>query len=277
MSETVYLLGAGINRGITDWHGLKPPLAGDLFQQLLQSDKYSSEHYQEKIQSLLTYINDYWKLSNEDLLNQSFDIEACFTLIQMQKAEAELESKRECYLKLSKIEMQLTSLLAEFLNEFSHFTHNSDSFQELGRIIFKEKPTVITFNYDTLLEEAIESASGLQDVRPNSLTLDPTEEITEDELCYSHFNWNRPLAYGMKFDEVELHRAGVSQYVEGELFYSQEENKIYDWNLLKLHGSLNWFTYSGIQKHQLPGRQFESKKERLSFAMRVIGLMNFQI
>ena len=33
MPENVYIFGAGINRGVNDWHGLVPPLATDFFQQ----------------------------------------------------------------------------------------------------------------------------------------------------------------------------------------------------------------------------------------------------
>jgi hypothetical protein len=74
-------------------------------------------------------------------------------------------------------------------------------------------------------------------------------DYTDEELLYSHSNWNRPLGYGCKFDVVKLQQAGVSQYVDGDRFYSVPGNDLYDWALLKLHGSLNWFRY-------LPFRRF---------------------
>src|SRR5712692_7389748 len=123
----------------------------------------------------------------------------------------------------------------------------------LGQIFHKEKPIIVSFNYDTLTEAAIESGSGLRGRYPESMKLppDPGREIAEEEVSFSHHNWNRPLGYGILFDVVQLHRAGVSQYVEGKRFYSNQQNKLYDWELLKLHGSLNWFRF-------LPFRSFPS-------------------
>ena len=72
-------------------------------------------------------------------------------------------------------------------------------------MIYTEKPAVLTFNYDTLLESAIESASHVRAKAPASLPRKNTIiDVSDEELSYSHFNWNRPLAYGVKFDEVEL-------------------------------------------------------------------------
>ena len=262
MSEIVYLFGAGINRGITDWDGLEPPLVTDFFQQVFHSEKYLSEHYLKKIQDLTEFIKKFWKLTKEDLKQIPFDLEACFTLIQLQSLEAQQKGDRDTTILLSKLEYQLTSLLAEFLSEFEHFTHTSDSFGQLGKVLYKEKPLIITFNYDTLLESAIESASSVNQNIPKSFKGAPPEEdtIPEAELVYSHFNWNRPLAYGVKFDLVQLQRAGISTYVEGEKFYYPSANSLYSTPLLKLHGSLNWFTFSGIQKYQIPEMEFMSMK-----------------
>ncbi len=52
MAETVYLLGAGINRVIKDWNGLQPPLATDFFQQALRLHDGGSEQYREKVKPL---------------------------------------------------------------------------------------------------------------------------------------------------------------------------------------------------------------------------------
>jgi hypothetical protein len=112
---------------------------------------------------------------------------------------------------------------------------------------------MISFNYDTITEAAIESGSGLRGRYPESMNLppDPGREIPEDEIVFSHYNWNRPLGYGIRFDRVQLRRAGISTYVDGRRFYSNKANKLYDWELLKLHGSLNWFSF-------LPFRSFPS-------------------
>ena len=68
-------------------------------------------------------------------------------------------------------------------------------------------------------------------------------EITDEDVVDSHFAWNRPRAYGVEFDYVQLHRAGTPDIVEGKRFY--QNNPLYSPPLLKLHGSLNWFVYSG--------------------------------
>jgi hypothetical protein len=62
-------------------------------------------------------------------------------------------------------------------------------------------------------------------------------------VTYSRHNWNRPLGYGFKFDEIPLQQVGVPKYVEGARFYTLRENQLYTKPLLKLHGSLNWFRY----------------------------------
>ena len=54
--------------------------------------------------------------------------------------------------------------------------------------------------------------------------------------------------------------AGLSTYVDGHRFYGHPENNLYNWKILKLHGSLNWFRYLPIRKYPL----FSDKKEQLS-------------
>jgi len=114
-----------------------------------------------------------------------------------------------------------------------------------GKMIYDQKPLVINFNYDTMTEAAIESGSGLRGSYPkrNPFRLDPTAAISDEELTFSHHNWNRPLGYGIQFDVVQLQRAGVGAYVDGKRFYANAQNKLYDWEMLKLHGSLNWFRF----------------------------------
>jgi hypothetical protein len=206
MAETIYLFGAGINRGVLDWDGLVPPLATDFFQQVLQSDKYNSEHYLPRIKDLTDYIERYWKLSIDELRIVPFDIELCYTMIQLQSLESSLKNDNDKLIYLANVEYQLTAILAEFLSEFEHFTFTSDSFSNLGRIIYKEKASVITFNYDTLLEASIGSASGVNPNVPKSFRGAPPDNgaVSDEELAYSHLNWNSPLAYGIEFDEVQI-------------------------------------------------------------------------
>ena len=62
----------------------------------------------------------------------------------------------------------------------------------------------MTFNYDTIIESVIESASG-----PSDLPEPAAGRVPDDKLSYSSHNWNRALAYGVLFDEVELQQTGT--------------------------------------------------------------------
>ena len=253
MADTVYLFGAGINRTVSDWDGILPPLSTDFFQQALRHRRIRDDHYKEKLKPVFEYIAKYWKLTPKELESEPFDIEACFTLLELQAQEALSKNDHDAFIPLAEAKYRLTVMLAEYLSDFEHFIYKSDSFRLLGKIIHDEKPAILTFNYDTLLESTIESASGVTTKIPPSF-LKPSHDpeftdIPDDELAYSHMNWNRPLGYGVKFDEVQLHRAGTYAFVAGERFYSHPTNDLYYPPLLKLHGSINWFIYSGVSKY----------------------------
>lgn len=263
MSQIVYLLGAGANQVISDWNGLKPPLNNNFFKMALQSQKYGEAHYLNKITPVYDYISRYWKKSIDDLKNTYFNLEDCFTMLQFQRNDAERAEEHDEYVKLTRIEFLLESFLAEYLSEFEISSVLSDSMRDFGRLIYREQPTVITFNYDCILESAIESASGVNTYIPQSFQGGSfeQEEVLDDELPYSHCNWNRPLAYGINFDEIQLQRAGLSTYVDGNRFYSHHENRLYSWTILKLHGSLNWFQYLPIRKYPSFGLSEEKLPE----------------
>jgi len=260
--KVVYLFGAGINRGLMDRDGIVPPLATDLFVQAMKFPRLSHENYVRKIEPVFEYIKKYWKLDRKDLSTNHFDLEACYTLLELQLNEAKSHGSHKDTIKLQDIILKLTILFAETLQEFEYSAHNSDAFQELGKIIYSENADVLTFNYDTLIESTIESASLVLGRIPPGYRGGPHEsgEISEDEIRYSHFNWNRPLGYGVKFDEVMLHRAGVPTYVEGERFYNTHSEGLYNNVILKLHGSLNWFVYSGVNRYAFTNKTDVSNK-----------------
>ena len=254
MADTVYVLGAGINRGITDRDGSKPPLATDFFQQALKHGRTGDEYYLERIKPLLEYIQRFWKLSATELKELPFDLEACYALIDSQIGGLKHADRQEEHAKLLSVEYMLTALLAEYLQAIEYSFLGSDAFRTLGQIIHAEKPAVLSFNYDTLLEHSIELASGVTGKAPESFHRAPPEsgEVPQEELAYSHFRWNRTLAYGARFDEVQLPRAGISTFVPCGRFYSHTDNTLYDPPLLKLHGSINWFLHTNIRRWPLP-------------------------
>lgn len=256
MADTIYILGAGINQGVKDRDGFAPPLAMDFFVKLLGTKKYSRGLIQ--INNVMEYIDRYWKFDIAKLKTDPFDLEEIFTLIQLQKEEAFWEEDIALFRSLSAVGFQLMSILAERLSEFSVSPHSSDSFMSFGRLIYEEQATVITFNYDTLLESAIATASGVNDIPQSYEANLLSDEVSDDQLPYSHCVWNIPLAYGFKFDEVILAQAGIPAYVSGDRFYRHKENELYPNPILKLHGSLNWFRYSGVPLAPVP--EFHSEK-----------------
>ncbi len=254
MGETVFVFGAGINRGIFDWDGLQPPLANDFFQLALKHPRIGDQPHRDSLQPLFQFIKRYWKLNIEDLENQPFALEDCYTMIQLQVLEAQQENDIETWSDRIRIYYELTAFLAEYLSQFESFIHNSYEFQQLGKILYDTKPAVLTFNYDTLLESAIESASGINSKIPATFLKKPPEDggVPTEELTYSHFNWNRPLAYGIRFDEIQLHRAGTYAFASKEDFYSPAGNALYSPPFLKLHGSVNWFEHTGYDWRDAP-------------------------
>lgn len=262
MTETVYMLGAGINWSIKHpLRDVRPPLARDFFQQLLKDDSPAKlQLLREESRSLYGYIDSVWGLSIQELKSGEFDLEKCYTRIQQDKRTQDMERWTELW----QVESQLTALLGGFLAGFVPYGTPPDfgdeepkrqSFLEFATQILQERATVLTFNYDTLLEQAIEAASG-QRPTPESLqgdellkimqTPEETQRIVpEDLLSYSQANWNPLRAYGIEFDEVQIRSNPTLAPVPGERFYAAPGNTPYDFLFLKLHGSLNWYTYTG--------------------------------
>ena len=250
-----------MNQVVADWDKLKPPLANNFFQMALRSEKFKREPYQIRIAPLLDYVSHIWKKNRDDLQNEPFNLEDCFTMLQLQEIESYQKDDQKEYERLASQEFLLKSFLAEYLSEIENFAGMSDKMREFGAVIYREHPTILSLNYDCVIEEAIETASGVNTNAPQSFQGGPNEKgkVTDDELPYSHFNWNRPLGYGIKFDYVQLQRAGLPTYVEGNRFYGYPANKLYSWKILKLHGSLNWFHYLPIRKYQ----SFDPEEQQL--------------
>lgn len=252
MAETLYIVGAGINRSVKDWHGLRPPLATDFFAQALRHPRIGDSHYLSAVAPVFEYIARYWHRTVDDLRDGTFDLEECFTLLQLKIEDARVAGNRQGHMALAETMYRLTQMLAEFLSEFEVFSFSSGALRALGRLVHSEQSPVLTFNYDTLLESAIELASRVSGrVLPEGVLRPhvPQIPVTQDHLAYSHFNWNRPLGYGVQFDEVRLQHAGIPPVVPGRDFYSAPGNDLYAAPLLKLHGSLNWFVRTGLRRY----------------------------
>jgi hypothetical protein len=279
MSDTVYMVGAGINRELIDRNGFRPPLARDVIQQGLTHGGIGTAFNRAKLEHLFNYIERFWKLRPADLEKQPFDIEECFTMLALQRDEAQQSEKYDEATRLSAITRQLVLLLASVLSEtqfihpemtFEHGSFTADGEFKPGAIrqhpvtslakrIVAERATVLTFNYDTILEAAIDSEHGWDMTGMNQEPPTPDQygewesdpELIPDEfLAASHRAWRRPSAYGVQFENVQLPMAGPPIIAPGKPFYAQKANGLVEPPFLKLHGSLDWFLYEGPHRFE---------------------------
>src|SRR5918995_5094149 len=192
---------------------------------------------------LYSYIEKYWKKDLWDLENTEFDLEECFTLIQLQLKEAAENNEEQKYYELINIQYLLKYFLNEVLSEFCEDLEgylkssnprqisnliDCEDFKKLGEILYQEKPIILTFNYDSFIETAIEYASGTRK-GGRSTTSKFQNQVLEEELGYSYWNWNRALAYGINFDEVMMFdgaKGNRKKYFEAEKFYVHPENTL---------------------------------------------------
>lgn len=208
MGEIIYILGASVNQVVKDWDGLSPPLSNNFFKIALRKEKFKNKYYTSRMQNVYDYIEKYFKKTQEDLAKSSFDLELCFTLLENQIKSAIQEDKEDELKRLATIRVNLISFMAELLSGFEIFTIKSPIMQNFGKRVLNEEPTIITFNYDCIVENVIESASGMNPPPESFLTDVPYKEteLPDELLVYSNNKWNRPLEYGFKFDEIELNR-----------------------------------------------------------------------
>ena len=154
-------------------------------------------------------------------------MEELYTKIQDHRIEAESKGNDEELERLDYVYTLINRLFLAVLTLFKGSPYYSDEFLKSGRLLYKEEPTIITFNYDNFVERSIEVASG---------------EIKNSDPFGFKWNWNKALAYGIKFDEIVYDNKKQNNIkLSGEEFYSN--NKLYDWSILKLHGSVNWWEY----------------------------------
>lgn len=252
-NKTVYIIGAGFNQFLEDFDSIKPPLANDFFIKALSKRKFNEPHFLDKISDLLDYIKRYWHFDISDLKRRKIDLEEIFTLIQLQEKEAKLKRNAKKLKTLVDISYKLENFFSEFLSDFMPFNPKKPKgysyLLKFGKLLLKEKPTVISFNYDTLLEEAIASASGVAKPPDAYLALHQNkgkaQKLPPSLIKYSHSKWNPVLSYGFRFNYVKLPQAGLSKVVSQKEYYGKGLNELYEMEIFKLHGSLNWMEPAG--------------------------------
>ena len=248
MADTVYMLGAGINWSLRDFHDLHPPLANDFFEQALCHPTLGQDVYKRKLEPLFRFIRAEFGVSGSELGSAELDLEECFHRIESARVDAGRSGEEERELELWTVGDLLHRYLAEYLSSFKGHIARFPEFKAFGQIILDESATVLTTNYDSLIESAIELASGVRRKVPRSLSMSPSARgvFDEEDYGYIHFNWNRSLAYGAKFDRVQLQRAGGITLVRGDDFYRSADEFPIRPLFLKLHGSIEWFENTGL-------------------------------
>lgn len=176
MTKTVYVLGAGVNKSIRIKYGVQPskldvspPLARDFFQvAFAMAHGRFARKYQNKFEQLPLYIKNYWKKSFSALATSDFDLEECFTLIELQLRDA-LQNERESDIeRLTITDYELKQILYEVLSEFGELLDpfldkrsdrnkikrfgDCETFRTFGEILYRERPIILSFNYDDFIE-----------------------------------------------------------------------------------------------------------------------------
>jgi hypothetical protein len=265
VAQVVFLLGAGFNCSILDpSRDSAAPLARNFFQVFLADRRTSLDLFRQHVfvDVLLEEIERYWHLDLDGLRTQPFDIEECLTLFESQ---ADDESDADAKLRLLRANFALQQMLLAYLAELRYGGYTPTA-RQFGSEVLATAADVLTFNYDSLAEEAIKSASGIgAKPRPASLRTQSIDEqrLSDDDLDASHYNWKPGLALGFRFDEIALPIAGVSQFVEGSRYYAHPENHLYSSaRVLKLHGSTDWLKYTDRRRYPTFGGEPERQPRR---------------
>lgn len=226
-------------------------MARNFFQVFLSSSRYRDgfDAFRGRlfVDVLLEEIERYWNLDLDGLRSTPFDIEECLTLFESQRSDG-LPAEQD--LRLRRAAYAMRNLLLTYLGDVSHSGYTPTA-HRFGSDVLALSADVLTFNYDTLAEEAIESASGIgpkpQPTRAGSgAPMD--REVPDADLDASHLRWKRALACSFKFDEVDLPIAGIPPQVIGTRYYAHPGNALYErTRVLKLHGSIDWLKYTSLR------------------------------
>jgi hypothetical protein len=210
---------------------------------------------------LWAFIDRYWHLSESALKRGDFDVEECFAFVELQRREALAAGDGARLRGASQLEFLLGGLLAESYAQVDHWHFFAPDYQRLGRRLFEERAAVITFNYDTLLETAIQHASPPTAGTSSVVRGRYVDRRVADESHVAR-SWDPLLAYKVHFDELVV-RAGSASPVRGEPFYRPlAPREATHPPFLKLHGSVDWYFHSG---YTLQGKPIEAPASRSRF------------
>lgn len=259
MLNALFIIGAGVNRCIQSERLGTPPLARDLFSSSLRSvqrmDGYMGSQYRlpepersyhlssGRIWSAVRFIADEFGMSRDDLLVQPFNIEDLFTRLELREREARDNGGQALAASIAEHQQTVVSLLATQLEVFKSVAEKSPPFRAFAERIHHWNASVLTFNYDTFLERALEVTSGRGEPPRPSYGVEVTDVVDGrrgiGDLGFTPWKWDRRLAYHLTFDLVTL-PGGYSPpfMVTGKQYYGAVQ--FLKRSFLKLHGSFNW-------------------------------------
>ncbi|MGA7476114.1 MAG: hypothetical protein WBW47_02715, partial [Thermoplasmata archaeon] len=221
--DIVYILGAGVNQCLHDPSGASPPLARNVFRLALTGRNAPRLETLDSLEPLFAYIREKGGPTREGLSKQDFDFEEPLRWLESDEKSNPSDSRVP----------QVRSLLGYVLvSTLARYTEHGGgvadaTLRELAEIIWRENATVITFNYDTLIEDCLRSTSGMRKWNPSDTSGDSIGS-----------NWLPEDGYGVALDRIE-HR-GFDGRPSG--FRSMPDYPSVEF--LKPHGSLNWFRSS---------------------------------
>jgi hypothetical protein len=213
--KRVFVLGAGSSIGHSN--GIFPSVK-DFFRVAKQHKIINTEEFE----NLITYISESMGV---DVISESrnIDIEKLATMI-------EIEIERNPSAKMLGVRENLLNLIEKVLSKISRQIGGNDGEFYLLKNILRPNDTVLTFNWDLLLDDILDRAKILKELYKENGDRDKCKgqylnfiyrisspgEATWDRLCgsvpYSNRNWEADTGY-----------------------------------LLKLHGSIDWFYCSNEQ------------------------------
>jgi hypothetical protein len=259
MRNALFVIGAGVNRCIRSERIGTPPLARDLFSSSLRSVQrvmgYTGSPYGlpgperayldswNRIWESVSFISDEFGISKDDLLTGPFNIEDLFTRLELREREARDRGNQELAATLIGHQQTVVSLLAIQLERFIPVAEASRPFRALARRIHGWNAGVLTFNYDTLLERALEVTSG-RGRRPRKRDAVEIDDLADGrhglaDLTFTPWKWDRRLAYHLPFDLVTMPGGNIPPVIiSGKQYYSAVQ--FLERPFLKLHGSFNW-------------------------------------
>ena len=173
MNGTVYVVGAGINKVLKihskwarsiklspeNYEDINPPLIDDFFQVALKMEEYG--YIKSEYDILYAYINENWGKRKVGLKTEKLSLEDCVTSIEIELNQAIKNDDAGKIKKIGKVRVTLISLFINILNSFEkqRSIESSEEMSYFGKYIYKNHPTIITFNDDYFIERSIEKAS----------------------------------------------------------------------------------------------------------------------